>query len=158
MGYRPPSVEPRGAWAKAIHRKRRELNVSQQRAFEMLGASLGFGPKSRAAYIALDMGQRPPTEAESKVLAEWLGGYPEEPSTAGSDIGRHTPFDPAAYLERIDALVGSVSELVAEVRAARQERDDLLERVGALEAAARLRERSGDGAGDGTPAPHQTGE
>lgn len=104
MGYRPPSVEPRGAWAKAIHRKRRELNISQQRAFELLGPSLGFGPKSRAAYVALDLGTRPPTEAESKVLAEWLGGYPDdEPITAGTE--GDTPAVPAAYLARIDALL-----------------------------------------------------
>ena len=156
MGYRPPSVEPRGAWAKAIHRKRRELNISQQRAFEMLGPALGFGPKSRAAYIALDMGQRPPTEAESKVLAEWLGAYPEEPHTAGSDTGDTPPFDPAAYLTRMDALAVALTDLVVELRSSRQERDAIEERLRALEAAARLRGPSGGGAPLAQDAPQRS--
>ena len=122
----------------------------------MLGPALGFGPKSRAAYVALDLGSRPPTEAEQKVLVEWLGAYPDdEPTTAGT--GGDTLTVPAAYLERIDALVGSVSDLVAEVRATRLERDDLRERLAALEAAAMLRARSDEGADDGTPAPRETG-
>lgn len=150
MGYRPPSVEPRGAWAKAIHRKRRELNVSQQRAFELLGAALGFGPKSRAAYVALDLGTRPPTEAEKTVLAEWLGSYPDdEPASAGTDRG-DTSAVPAAL------LADAIRELVAELRSSRLERDAIEARLRALEAAATLRGGSGGGAPQAQDAPQRS--
>lgn len=106
-GYRPPSNEPQGKWAHAIHKKRRSDGISQTGAFELLGARLGLGPKSRAAYVAIDMGEREPTEAESKVLAEWLGYYPED-HMAGGSTGDTSQLTPAAYLERIDALVETV--------------------------------------------------
>lgn len=126
--YRPPSSEPRGKWARAIHAKRRAEQISQTAAFEVLGPRLGLGPKSRSAYIALDMGEREPSEAEANVLAEWLGSYPvEEPHTAGT--GPHTSdFVPAAYLDRIDKLVEQLAldralirDLVDELRLARAE-------------------------------------
>jgi len=77
-GYRPPSTEPRGKWAKRIHEKRRAEGLSQTGAFELLRERLGFGPKSRFSYTALDMGTREPNDHEAAVLAEWLGGYPDE--------------------------------------------------------------------------------
>jgi hypothetical protein len=106
-GYRPPSSEPQGKWAHAIHRKRRSDGISQTGAFELLGAKLGLGPKSRAAYVAIDMGEREPTEAESKVLVEWLGYYPED-NDAGTDGSDTTVSVPAAYLARIDSLVAEL--------------------------------------------------
>ena len=110
-GYRPPSTEPRGKWARAIHRKRRADGLSQQAAFEVLAERLGFSLKSRAAYVALDMGTRQPTEAEAIVLADWLGGYPDDEPMAAS--GHDTP-DVAALLARVDSLVGLVEKLVAQ--------------------------------------------
>lgn len=96
-GYRPPSTEPRGKWARAIHRKRRADGLSQQAAFELLGPRLGFGPKSRAAYVALDLGSRQPTEHESEVLAEWLGAYPEDIAAGEGRDTSSSPADPRLY-------------------------------------------------------------
>lgn len=140
-GYRPPSTEPRGKWARAIHAKRRSDGISQTGAFELLGSRLGLGPKSRAAYVAIDLGLREPTEAEQRVLADWLGGYPADVAESGAG---DTP-------PGLADLIGSISALVEEIRAARRERADLEERVLALELAARLRGSSPDGE-DGEPA------
>ena len=154
-GYRPPSTEPRGKWARAIHAKRRELGLSQTGGFEVLGERLGLGPKSRAAYVAIDLGQRLPTDAEAAVIADWLGGYPADDMETSGSVLNAGP-DVSSYLTRIDSLVGTVSELVAELRATRRDRDDLSERVEALEAAARLRDSRDGAAGGGTTAPLQT--
>ena len=100
--------------------------MSQTGAFEVLGSRLGLGPKSRAAYVAIDLGLREPTESEQRVLAEWLGGYPADLEASGS--GPHSP-DASAYLERIDALVEQLAadravirDLLAELRQAQEER------------------------------------
>lgn len=73
----------------------------------MLAEPLGFSPKSRAAYVALDMGGRLPTEAEAKVLAEWLGGYPVDDPLAGTSTAPQ-PEVPAALYDRIDSLVAEL--------------------------------------------------
>ncbi len=111
-GYRPPSTEPRGKWAKRIHEKRRADGLSQTGAFELLGSRLGFGPKSRFSYVALDMGTREPTEHEAAVLAEWLGGYPsDEPQDALQ--ATQTPDPVAAAIDRqTAALEALVDELL----------------------------------------------
>lgn len=75
----------------------------------MLGPRLGLGPKSRQSYVNLDMGDRQPTEAEQRVLAEWLGGYPDY--MAGTEQG-DTLSVPAAYLERLDRYATLVTRLV----------------------------------------------
>jgi hypothetical protein len=113
-GYRPPSTEPRGKWAKRIHEKRRAEGLSQTGAFELLGERLGFGPKSRFSYVALDMGTREPTEAEAKVLAAWLGGYPTDSAP-----------DPATTTQPADALVAVLTRQ-AEAIEALVERLDVL--------------------------------
>lgn len=110
-GYRPPSTEPRGKWAKRIHEKRRAEGLSQTGAFELLRERLGYGPKSRFSYVALDMGTREPTDAEAKVLAEWLGGYPDDMADSG---------DATTATSELAALVQSINALVEEMRAARQ--------------------------------------
>jgi hypothetical protein len=97
-GYRPPSTEPRGKWAIALHAKRKAEGISQTEGFELLGPRLGFSPKSRAAYIAIDMGTRQPSESEAVVLADWLGYWPDDSSMASSG-GATTQPELAAYLE-----------------------------------------------------------
>lgn len=62
-----------------------------------------------------------------------------------------------AVLSRLDALVEAVSGLVSELREARLERADLLEEIGALETAAKLRGESDDGTAVARPVPHQRG-
>jgi hypothetical protein len=108
-----------------------------------------MGPKSRAAYVAIDLGLRQPTDAEAAILADWLGGYPPDVESGEPGLATHLPG--------LSDLASAISELVAELRAARQERADLLERVEALETAARLRDRSGAGAAGRPTAPAQRG-
>jgi hypothetical protein len=112
-GYRPPSTEPRGKWANAIHAKRRAEGISQTGAFELLGPRLGLGAKSRAAYVAIDLGSREPTSAEALVLAEWLGGYPPDMPPPG--LG-DTLAGGGAYLD----LAGAIRELTEELRLLRE--------------------------------------
>ena len=112
-GYRPPSTEPRGKWARAIHAKRRSDGISQTGAFEVLGERLGLGPKSRAAYVAIDLGLRQPTEAEAAVLAEWLGAYPsDDMERSGRD---DTPPDLSALLAKLDRQAEVIDRLAAAI-------------------------------------------
>ena len=62
--------------------------------------------------------------------------------------------DPALS-ELLKPLVSALSDLVVELREARQERADLLERVEALETAAKLQDRSDAGAVDDPTTPVQ---
>lgn len=80
MSYRPPSRPPVGGWAKHLHKIRRERDLSQQQAFELVSEGLHLSPKSRAVYIALDMGDRQPRPDEAEYLAT-VFGWPEEQDT-----------------------------------------------------------------------------
>lgn len=106
-GYRPPSREPRGTWARAIHEKRRRDGISQTGGFEVLGPRLGLGPKSRQSYINLDMGDREPTAAEAAVLAEWLGGYPVDNPSAGVEANA-----PADLILALTAQTTAINRLI----------------------------------------------
>lgn len=108
-GYRPPSTEPRGKWAQAIHRKRRSDGMSQTGAFEVLGPRLGMGPKSRAAYVAIDLGLRQPTDAEAQVLVDWLGAYPSDMEAPGPDT---TDPGVSALLQALTAQTAAMTALV----------------------------------------------
>ena len=144
-GYRPPTNEPQGKWANAIHRKRRAEKISQTGAFELLGTRLGFGTKSRSAYIALDMGTRQPTEAEARVLAEWLGGYPSDESP------------PVEATSEVSALTASISELVAMLRPIVDQAADREARLRAVEAELEsLRAAQGSGASPTRRVPQAT--
>lgn len=83
--YRPPSRSPRGAWARHIHEKRRDRGLSQSAAFELLYEGLGLSPRSRSAYLAIDMGDRQPNEREAAYLAS-VFGWPstDVPEAAGA--------------------------------------------------------------------------
>lgn len=105
-GYRPPSREPHGKWARAIHAKRRADKISQTGGFRLLGPKLGLGPNSRQSYINLDMGDHEPTEDEATVLAEWLGGYPED--------------EPVVELPETGDLASAIRALTAELQLLRE--------------------------------------
>lgn len=60
MPYRPPSTPPKGRWAVFLHEERRARDWNQTQAFEALREGLRLGQKSRASYVALDMGARQP--------------------------------------------------------------------------------------------------
>lgn len=116
MGYRPPSAEPEGKWANAIHAKRRADGLSQTAAFKLLRGQLNLSENSRAAYVALDMGEREPREHEEKILAAWLGYWPEDPTDATSPPKGDTPGGLVAALEdqtkALNRLADQVEALV----------------------------------------------
>lgn len=139
-GYRPPSNEPKGRWAKHIHAVRRERGWSQTRGFEAVREGLGLGPKSRAAYIPLDDGRRAPSASEEAVLADVYGWPPESPT--------EPPERPESGVTGLDALVAAIAEqtrvmgeLVKELRVARGVTEGVRERVAAVEAYAEEHER-----------------
>jgi len=110
-GYRPPSREPHGKWARAIHQKRRSDGISQTGAFELLGPRLGLGPKSRQSWINLDMGDREPTPKESEVLAEWLGYFPEDSTEGSVASSAADPSDLARLYELLETQARAISQL-----------------------------------------------
>jgi hypothetical protein len=98
---------------------RQDREWSQQQGFEELREGLHLGPKSRAAYAAIDMGQRPPTPDEAAFLIAYFGKGPDDiPETAD-------PVEPpdaliaaltaqteaiSALVTRLDRLIGWVGE------------------------------------------------
>jgi hypothetical protein len=94
---------------------RKERNWSQQRAFEALREGLGFGPKSRASYAAIDMGKRPPTMGESAFLVSYFGKSPDDLPEVPEPT---EPVDAlvaalTAQTEAISALVTRLDSLAA---------------------------------------------
>lgn len=122
-GYRPPSREPQGRWARHIHAKRREWGWSQTRGFEAVREGLGLSPKSRSAYIPIDEGKRLPTPQEEKVLLTVYGVPPEgEPEPA-----------PASDLSELAASIRALAQAIQEERAERLEWErGVLESVSSL--------------------------
>lgn len=78
VSYRQSATEPKGRWARYLHQMRRELDWSQQQAFETLRDGLQLGPKSRASYVAIDMGKRQPTVGEQQFLVRYFGKSPDD--------------------------------------------------------------------------------
>jgi hypothetical protein len=109
VSYRPPSRPPKGAWAIHLHAVRRERNLSQQQAFEQVQAALGISPKSRAVYVALDMGDRQPTDTEASVLAAEYGWPTEQPAVP-------VESGTAAIVAAIDRQTAIMAALVEELR------------------------------------------
>lgn len=105
---------------------RKDRDWSQTKAFEELRDGLHFGPKSRSAYIALDMGRRVPTTDEQKFLVSYFGKSPD-------DIP-----EPPAPADPTGELASALLALTAELTAMRQERETQEERLRALEAAIAL--------------------
>ena len=86
---------------------RRDLDWSQQQAFEALRAGLKLGPKSRASYIAIDMGKRAPTLKEMEFLVSYFGKSPEDfPDEPGD----------AEPVASIQGLTVAITSLVTDLR------------------------------------------
>lgn len=81
---------------------RRTRDWSQQQAFEELRQGLGLGPKSRASYIKLDMGPRPPNVRQQEYLVAYFGQTPDDP--------------PPLVAGEKDELVAAIRALVEEMR------------------------------------------
>jgi hypothetical protein len=105
--YRPPNRPPKRAWARHLHEVRRERKLSQTQAFELVYEGLGLSPKSRAVYVAIDMGDRQPTAREAEYLASVFGWPP--------DIEEAEPpaTDQAALIAALDRQSAAMEALVA---------------------------------------------
>jgi transcriptional regulator with XRE-family HTH domain len=121
-GYRPPSTEPQGRWARHIHAFRKANGWSQTRGFERTREALGLSEKSRSAYIDLDIGRREPKPEEAEALASVYGWPTEE--------------EPEPTTE--PTLAAALMALAGEIRAAREERATVEARLRGLEGAVAL--------------------
>lgn len=74
------------------------------------------------------MGLRQPTDAEAKVLADWLGGYPADELT-GAAGASDTTLSPAALQPYLDGVKELLDTLRQEREAAAQDRAIILELV-----------------------------
>lgn len=138
-GYRPPSREPRGRWARHIHAKRREWGWSQTRGFEAVREAMGLGPKSRAAYIPIDEGKRPPTPTEEAALLAVYGAPPEEsevPEVAALDASALVVAFERAIDRQTQAIVSAIATrdqtiegLLTELAKYREQQQGLVETV-----------------------------
>lgn len=147
--YRPPSRPPRGARATHLHAVRRDRDLSQTQAFELVYAGLGISPKSRAVYLAIDMGDRQPTATEAEYLAS-VFGWPSEPTEA-TESG-----DPlVAALTRQSAAIEALVEELRLARAGQVVANDVL--LQAIAAAVGGPAPQGTSAGSGHEAPAGTG-
>ncbi len=120
--YRASTNPPKTAWARHLDQVMRDRGWSRVRLFEEVGEELGYGAKSRSGFLTL-LVDREPTPPQAAVLARHFGepeaGAVSEPSPEPS-------------------LAAAISELAAELRAAREERQATEERLRALEAAVAL--------------------
>jgi hypothetical protein len=117
MAYTATSKEPRTAWARHLDTVRRERDLSATQMFEEAGPRLGLGSKSRSAFLKF-LEDRSPTVAEAAALAALYGWPDEQPAVAAPEPD----------------LAAALRDLVVELRAMREERTRLAERVGDLEA------------------------
>lgn len=141
-GYRPPSTEPKGRWARHIHAYRKAHGINATRAFELWHEGLGLAAKSRTAYLAIDKGERQPTGPEAEYLASQIG-WPEEDEEEA---------DPTHSGEA--GLAKAISLLVDELQAMRQEREATEARLRAVEAELKSRRvPQGDGGSEGQYVP-----
>lgn len=117
MSYRPPSKQPRGAWARHLHEQRRLRDLSQTQAFELVYERVGWSAKSRTAYVAIDMGERQPKGNEATVLGAEFGWPNEEALTEPATDG-----DVAAALlvqaVAIEHQAAAIAALTTEIRLA----------------------------------------
>ena len=110
---------------------RKDRDWSQQQGFEALREGLGFGPKSRASYVAIDMGKRPPTTDEAKFLVRYFGKSPDDIPDA---IPEAEPN--AALVTALQAQVKALESIIEEMRLQRIQQHEsteaLLRAMGAI--------------------------
>lgn len=125
--YRPSKRPPRGAWARHLQARRAERDLSAVEAFELVYERIGWSPKSRTAYVAIDSGDRQPKGIEVTVLGAefgWPSAEDADPDVADTAsliaaLGEQTrAID--RLIERLDSLASSairaeVADLVREL-------------------------------------------
>lgn len=92
---------------------RQARDWSQTQAFEALRDGLGLGPKSRASYIRLDMGDRAPRPREMQFLVDYFGQGPDE---------RPTVEERDPLVLAVEEQTRAIHELIAELRSTREPR------------------------------------
>jgi hypothetical protein len=117
--YRPSKRPPKGAWARHLQEQRRLRDLSAVEAFERVHERIGWSPKSRTAYVAIDSGDRQPRGIEVTVLGEEFG-WPPDPLDA-------EPSEDATMAAALLAVMG-------ELRAVREERAAVAARLEQMEA------------------------
>lgn len=137
-----------GAWA---YEARADADLSVDEVVERL--SRKGQPVAAATIRGIEGGSKQPSRRLLRALAGVYGRPVPGDNEAGA--GGDTLAVPAAYLERIDALVGTVTALVEELRLARAEAAGYAEAV--RELGSRGHGAPADGPVDGPPAdaPHQ---
>jgi hypothetical protein len=103
---------------------RQDRDWSQTQAFEALHEGLKFGPKSRASYIALDAGHRPPKPDEQTFLVSYFGKSPDDvpepveptepPDALVAALTAQTDAI-NALVARLDTFVGPLGDMVADL-------------------------------------------
>ena len=139
-----PRVEPSGKWGPWLHAHRTAAGRTQKQVFDELRRRWPslfpwLSETSLDSYRAFEKGRADPTsEQEAAFLEFYPGSEPPETQPAADRPMVSVPAD----------VIEAISLLVDELRATRQERASLEERIGALETAAKLRDRpTAEGAG-----------
>jgi hypothetical protein len=108
VSYRPSKHDPKGTWARHLHAQRKARDLSQVAAFELVYERIGWSPKSRTAYGAIDMGLRAPKPDEATVLAAEFGWPPDPVDAEPTD---DVPALVAAIRAQTDAITALVGRL-----------------------------------------------
>jgi hypothetical protein len=157
VSYRRPTKQLGGAWARHIDNWLREHDWSVNHAFEQWHDDLGLGERSRASWVKVVSGERPPNERQAKFLVSVMGepepGTEQAASEGGGDAATLLAAFRDALLEQTRALAEVRLELREARRTAEEERGVIAEILARLEARLELgTEPASNGAGDAGPA------
>lgn len=157
MSYRRPTKQLGGAWARHIDNWLREHDWSVNHAFEQWHDELGLGERSRASWVKVVSGERPPNERQAKFLVSVMGepeaGTEQAASEGGGDAATLLAAFRDALFEQTRALAEVRLELREARRTAEEERGVIAEILARLEARLELgTEPASNGAGDAGPA------
>jgi hypothetical protein len=157
VSYRRPTKPLGGAWARHIDNWLREHDWSVNHAFEQWHDELGLGERSRASWVKVVSGERPPNERQAKFLVSVMGepeaGTEQADSEGGGDAATLVAAFRDALLEQTRALAEVRLELREARRTAEEERGVIAEILARLEARLELgTEPASNGAADAGPA------
>jgi hypothetical protein len=157
VSYRRPTKQLGGAWARHIDNWLREHDWSVNHAFEQWHDELGLGERSRASWVKVVSGERPPNERQARFLVSVMGEPEAGTEQAGSDGGGDAATLLAAFRDALLEQTRALAEVRLELREARrtaeEERGVIAEILARLEARLELgTEPASNGAGDAGPA------
>jgi hypothetical protein len=157
VSYRRPTKQLGGAWARHIDNWLREHDWSVNHAFEQWHDELGLGERSRASWVKVVSGERPPNERQARFLVSVMGEPEAGTEQAGSDGGGDAATLLAAFRDALMEQTRALAEVRLELREARrtaeEERGVIADILARLEARLELgTEPASNGAGDAGPA------